>query len=110
MPNNNPTVTVTYTPSPSTFTFSPDPVPCPVAGNIVFIKQPGNANWNFVNAEVKNDTTHQFTPVVAGNQMHIRNAHTSNGLWGYRVQISVNNGTPFWSPDPQISNVDPGTT
>lgn len=100
------TVKVTFTP-PNRWTFAPDPVRMTAAGKVVLNRDPGNADWTFTNASVK-DGGGQFHPRVnpGGQHAEIRDDHTSMGSFEYTVTVQDGNGT-YTSPDPTIINLKP---
>lgn len=100
------TVKVTFNP-PNSWTFDPDPVRMSAAGKVVLHRDPGNADWTFQGASVK-DGGGQFQSRVnpGGQHADIQDDHTSMGSFEYTVTVQDGSGT-YTSPDPTIINVQP---
>ena len=106
-----PTVKVTFDPTARPqFTFKPNTVRVKGGPKIIVLIQSPPADWDFVTAEVKDDTFNQFSSSVQpnGKSLHIADALRDPDLEAYSYNITVNlGGEEYTSPDPHIVN-DPG--
>ncbi len=80
------TVNVNFT-DPDTFSFDPPVASLNAAGKVILKCKPANASWTFVS--VNNLPNSQFTWSLKGNdsEVHIDDACTANGEFGYTVTV-----------------------
>jgi hypothetical protein len=85
------TVEVTFT-DPDTFTFNPPIATLNAAGKVILKATPANPGWTFVS--VNNLPTSEFTWSLKGNdsEIHIDDAFTANGGFGYTVTVNDASG------------------
>ncbi len=86
------TVKVTFI-VPDVFTFDPPTAIMTAAGKINRHRHPGNADWMFVSVNELPSPEYSSTITGNGSEVHINDAHTSNGPSHYTVTVQDTTGT-----------------
>lgn len=103
-PNPNIPVRVSFT-APDTWRFDPEDCHVRAQGNVVLLREPQNAGWQFVGADI-DDPYDQFRPTASPAQVTIRDEFKHRGEFKYTVTVQVGTAE-YTSPDPRIINDGP---